>query len=212
MVEKKFRMIGDRDSGGLSISLDRRQTTTLRYGSADFDIILDDGERKRGRCQRAFIEGPDGVNVLPYFYRGESVWVVMVRQFRIALGGQNKETLECPGGGLEGEVLAGMVKELYEETRICVDLNRIKLVLHELAWPSMLSVAAWGGIVKIDESEIPKELLFGEWFDGEYSIREIHPLKNLLEFRDSDEMRFDLWTSRMLDELAKEVGLFSRTY
>ena len=56
------------------------------------------------------------------------------------------------------------------------------------------------------------ELLFGEWFDGEYSIREIHLLKNLLGFRDSGEICFDLWTSRMLDELAKEVGLFSRTY
>ena len=123
MAEEKFRMIGDRDSDGLSISLDRQKKTTLKYGSADFDIILGGGEIRRGRCQRAFIEGPDGVNILPYFYRGELVWVVMVRQFRIALSGRNKETLECPGGGLEGEVLAGMAKELYEETRIFFYLN-----------------------------------------------------------------------------------------
>ncbi len=212
MTEKKFRMTSERDGSGLSISLDRRRTTTLRYGSADFDVILNDGTVKRCRNRRAFIEGPDGVNILPYFYRGGLVWVVMVRQFRIALNGPDKETLECPGGGLEGGVLTGMAKELYEETKIRVDSNRIKIVLHELAWPSMLSVAAWGGIVKIDESEIPEELLFGEWFDGEYIIREIHSLKSLLEFRDSGEIRFDLWTSRILDELAKEVGLFLRMY
>jgi len=71
------------------------------------EVALEDGTRAR----REVIEHPGGVAVLPF--TGESV--ILVRQYRIAIG---KAILEIPAGKREGDedpALCGM-RELIEET------------------------------------------------------------------------------------------------
>lgn len=76
-----------------------------------------------------------------------------------------------------------------------------------------MAAEAWGGIVEIQASRIPPELLHGEWDTGEYTVLVVKPLVDLLRLRDSmAEIWCDLWTSRLLDEVAKKVGLLTKNY
>lgn len=190
------------------------RTGTVRAGLARAQVQLSIGTTVRKyTSQRSVIEGPDGAQILPYF-KTDSGWkVVMVELFRIALPGQ---TLEAAGGEIdenEKDPRLTMARELKEETGIEVHHDDIRIVLEELTQPSIMAATAFGGIVEILESQIPSNLVHGEWDTGEYTVVVIKPLLELLRFRDSmPEARFDLWASRLLDEVAKKVGVLVKNY
>lgn len=190
------------------------RTGTVRAGLARARVQISIGTTVREyTSQRSVVEAPDGAQVLPYF-KTDSGWnVVMVESFRIALPGQ---TLEAAGGEIdenEKDPRFAMARELKEETGIEVRPDNIRIVLEEWIQPSTMTARAFGGIVEIRESQIPSNLVHGEWDTGEYTVVVIKPLLELLRFRDSmPEARFDLWASRLLDEVAKKVGFLIKNY
>ncbi len=79
-----------------------------------FDVTALDAEREdTGQAHTFFrIDSVDWANIIPITPAGE---VVMIRQFRHGLG---RETLEIPGGLVDGDELPGVAaaRELLEET------------------------------------------------------------------------------------------------
>jgi 8-oxo-dGTP pyrophosphatase MutT (NUDIX family) len=142
--------------------------------------------------------------------RGEKVFVVMVEQFRIAL---RAVTLEAAGGEAdEDDPRVSMARELEEEINLHVRSDRIKLVYTAFIQPPILTSKVFGGIVRISESDLPKELLGGEHQFGEFTVLTVRSLIPLLKSRDAGEFTFDLETSRLLDAVAEAVGLIERRY
>ncbi len=173
--------------------------------------IQTEGGMHQYTSQRGVIDTPPGgAKLLPYFRRGSEVFVVLVEQFRIALPGQ---TSEAPGGQLDDVfVHECMARELKEEAHISVDPGKIKLVFKAFIQPSMMPAKAYGGIVQIEESQLPKELMGGEHQFGEYTVIAIYPLLGLLRARDAGTLCTDLETLLLLDAVAKETGLLLKRY
>lgn len=194
-----------------TVLMNKTGTVSFRFARSEVEIRSDNGALISSyKSQRGVVFAPDGAQVLPYFKR-DSLWhVVMVEQFRIAVPVQ---TLECPGGEVDfTDIQSSMAKELKEETGIEVDSARIKIVLHELIQPSTMNAWAYGGIVELDQNEVPDKVIGGEWQFGEYTALVAKPLLQVLKIRDSGNHHLDLWASRLLDEVAKEVGLLKRCY
>ncbi|MGD2124886.1 MAG: NUDIX hydrolase [Desulfobacteraceae bacterium] len=102
-MEKKIRTVGSLTSHGFSVHLD--------------EVLL-----KNGRVgQRIKIDHPEAAAIIPFISEHE---IVMVRQFRYALG---RETLEIPAGKMDpGETAEACVKrELLEETGYEADEIRL---------------------------------------------------------------------------------------
>jgi len=213
---KNFRMIGERKEVGLKAILNKKGTIIAKFGQAEVEISVAGQPVKRYSSSRNFTENPDGAMVIPYFYKDGQWMVVIVRQFRIALADGKEddyETLEAVAGEAYGDdKKVCMAAELKEEAGILVDPSKIKMVACEFHVPSSFSDDLYSGIVEIEESQIPKEILAGEWFDGEYTIVEIHPLVELLRARNQGGIKLDVWTARVLDEVAKQVGLLVKNY
>ena len=192
------------------VKLNNKGTTFFSFNRAAVEIMTDQGQSRTYVSQRGVIEAPDAALVLPYFQDKGEWYVVLIEQFRLALSGQ---TLEAPGGELDtADVARGMVRELQEETGISVAPKRIKVVYSELAAPSLMSAKMWGGIVKLEKSEVPEALLAGEWACNEYSALATRPLVAFLKSRDAMTIIIDLWLSRLLDEVAKKVGPHIKKY
>lgn len=213
----EFTMLGQREDGFRSFAtesnivwMNPKRTKKLFMARAEVEISIDGKVVRTYTSQRDTIEAPDGALILPYFREGSSWFVVMVEQFRIALPGK---TIESPGGEVDrAAIKQSMARELEEETRITVDSARIDLVFKELFNPSMMASKSYGGIVEIQLSEVPEQLLAGEWHLGEYTVVLVRPLVELLRQRDAMETELALYTSRLLDEVAKKVGLLSKSY
>lgn len=196
---------------GNVVLMNKTGTVNFCFARSEVEIHSDDGSLISSyKSQRGVVYAPDGAQVLPYF-RYDSIWhVVMVEQFRIAVPIQ---TLECPGGEVDfADIQSSMAKELREETQIEIKPARIKVVFRELIQPSTMNAWAYGSIVELNQKEIPDKVIGGEWQFGEYTALVVKPLVELLKLRDSGNHNLDLWASRLLDEVAKEVGLLRKCY
>jgi len=195
------------------LNMNVKGTVRFSFGRAMVDILASDGQLIRTvTSQRGVIEAPDGAQVLPYFMGLEdSQWyVVLVEQFRIAIPAQ---TIEAPGGEVdEVNPRESMARELWEEAHIRVTADDIELVYCERIQPSMMAARIWGGVVEVDESQLPSELLGGEFALGEYTVLVTRPLLELLKDRDALKFDLDLMLSRLIDEVAKRVRLLNKNY
>lgn len=160
---------------------------------------------------REVIKLPLGGQVLPYFKDIRGVWrVVLVSQYRVSL---RTKTIEGAGGIIDkGEIVQkALARELYEETEIRVEPKTIIIVLNEYALTSLLDTSVFGGIVKINASMV-KNKEKRDSGNGERTQVEIFNLKDLLKKREEKAIKIDLITSRLIDEVAKIVGLLVKKY
>lgn len=162
---------------------------------------------KQRVISRGVVQARPGANVLPYFSHKGSCFVVLVEQFRLAVG---RVTFEAPGGVVEGDVKRSMARELREETGIKVNPRDIEIKFREYYLASLLCGSAWGGIVGVRESQLPGySPALEDGCTNEYTNVHYAPLLKVQELKSqfSGKVKFDLWTSRLLDEVAKKVGL-----
>ena len=163
-------------------------------------------------AKRRVVVARDGASVLPYFRVNDRWKIVLVEQFRVAVG---KATLEAPGGVVEdGEnALITMARELAEEAGLEVQPDQIALRFKEFYLPPLLDGSAWGGIVEVDQAKHPgldKSLLLHECENGvdAYSVRRVLFLDDVLELRKRSNLGLlDLWTSRLISEVADATGV-----
>lgn len=154
---------------------------------------------------------PGGGLVLPYFKNNNGKWkIVLVSQFRPAV---KTKTLEAPGGRLDSESPAiALSRELAEETGIKVKPQSITIVVNEYTHPSILNTQNIGGIVKIKSGMVKNKKMAGNDHENEWTQVEVFNLIEILKKRDGGLIMLDLMTSRLLDEVAKTVGLLVKKY
>lgn len=149
--------------------------------------------------------------ILPYFSSSRGRWkIVLVSQYRPAV---LKKTLEAAGGLLDHQsVKTALIRELLEETGIKVNPQSIKITVNEYTHPSILSTRFIGGIVRINQNMVKNKKKAGNEFENERTQVEIFDLVELIKKRETNLITLDLMTSRLLDEVAKTVGLLVKKY
>lgn len=153
---------------------------------------------------------PPGGQVMPYFKDSSGWKVVLVRQYRPAV---KNTTIEGAGGRLENETAqVALSRELKEETKIKVVPELINIVFEEFTHPSILSASVFGGIVEITKDMVEDKTNAGNGHENEKTQVEIFELIDLLKRRDRAQIKVDLLTSRLLDEVAKVTGFLLKTY
>lgn len=154
---------------------------------------------------------PGGGLILPYFKNSRGRWsVVLVSQYRPAV---KSTTLEAPGGILDSKFpKVALARELLEETGIRVSWQSIKIVVIEYTHPSILSNYNIGGIVRVDPKMVLNKKMAGKRCENERTQVEVFDLIELIKNREMSMMTFDLMTSRLIDEVAKTVGLLVKKY
>ncbi|MBI2446563.1 MAG: NUDIX domain-containing protein [Parcubacteria group bacterium] len=163
------------------------------------------------KINSSVIKLPHGGQVIPYFKDSSGNWkVVMVNQYRIPI---KAETIEGAGGriGKNEAIKKALARELNEETGIKINHKAITIIFSEYVAPSLLDASMFGGISKINANMVinKNRMISGK---NERTQVEIFDLKNLLKKREEGVIKIDLMTSRLLDELAKTVGLLVRKY
>lgn len=186
-----------------------RRYPFFRYSGVDFAVnekMIRIGKKTRA-ISRGAIKTGEGANVLPYVFLKDAWHVVLVEQFRLAI---DAVTYEAPGGILEGDAKQSMARELKEEADIEVNPEDIEIRFREYYLPSLLEGSAWGGIIEIQPSQLPGNLNCGLALESEYTFVRVLPLDEIqiLKSQFSGKAVFDLWTSRLLDEVAKKVERF----
>lgn len=181
----------------------------LKWGYIGFvekeaDIKLS-GRSKTLKITRGAIEAPDGANVLPYFLSDRNkYYIVLIAQFRNAVGAV---TWEAPGGVVgPGGIKKSMARELEQEAGIKINPKNIKIVFKEYFLPSLVNAFGWGGIVEIKESDLPSSRIHGEVREEEFTLLIIRSLSEIIKMRQGQQIVLDLWTSRLIDEVARTVG------
>lgn len=149
--------------------------------------------------------------VLPYFKNSRGRWkIVLVSQFRPAV---KALTLEAPGGRLDSEPpKIALSRELLEETRINVTPRSIRIVVKEYTHPSILSTVNIGGIVEIKAYKVKNKKMAGKSCENEWTQVEVVDLIEIMKKREANLVILDLMTSRLIDEVAKTVGLLVKKY
>lgn len=149
--------------------------------------------------------------VLPYFKDRHQKWkIVLVKQFRPAV---KKITVEAPGGRLDSDPPEiALSRELLEETGIEVVPGSIDIVVAEYTHPSILSTLHIGGIVMISQNMVKNKKMAGNGYENEWTQVEVFDLVEILRKRKDKLIMIDLMTSRLIDEVAKTVGLLVKNY
>lgn len=185
-----------------------RKTELLQWGHAHFvekeARIFVNGRSDSLIVKRPAVEAPNGANILPYFFHDRAWYIVLVAQFRHAV---ETVTWEAPGGVVDhGDVPESMATELYQEAGIKVNPANIEVVFEEYLLPSLTSAFGWGGLVEINRNDLPPGRIYGEPREGEFTHLIVKPLIEIIEMRKNREIIFDLWTSRLINEVANRVG------
>lgn len=157
------------------------------------------------------IKLPNGGQVIPYFKDSSGNWkVVMIIQYRIPV---KTETIEGAGGriGKNEAIQKALARELNEETGIKLNPRTIKIVFNEYVAPSLLDASMFGGISRINTDMVKNKNRMDSGKNERTQV-EIFDLKNLLKKREAGAIKIDLMTSRLLDEMAKAVGLLVKKY
>lgn len=197
------------------------QCSGIKFFIRQADVLTSDGVFT---VSRGVIKAGDGANVLPYFW--DDGWkVVMVRQARVA---PCVVTTEPPGGKIdyhefededgftmpqEHVVKSSMAKELKEEAGITVQPEKIRLVFAEYYLPQLLEGVAWGGVVEINKSDLPAGLMTRH-LGQEHTEMAVFDFGDLIVKKENawrDFPVFDLWTSRLVDEVGKIIRGLRRT-
>ncbi len=154
---------------------------------------------------------PLGGLILPYFKDSKDRWkIVLVSQYRPAV---KKRTIEAPGGMLDSEpVKIALSRELKEETGIKVRPQSIKIVIREYFNTSIIDVYIFGGIIKIKQHTVKDKNNTGKKSENEWTQAKIFDLIEILKKRECGLIMLDLMTSRLIDEVAKAVGLLIKKY
>ncbi len=154
---------------------------------------------------------PDGGQIIPYFKDKKGRWkIVLVSQYRPAIKGK---TIEGAGGRLDDESAEiALARELEEETGIKVKPNLIKMVSHEYSGPSIISASVFGGIIKINAHAVKNKKNAGKKSENEWTQVEVFDLIDILKKHEDNKIMLDLLTSRLIDEVAKAVGLLVKKY
>ncbi len=155
---------------------------------------------------REVIKLPPGGQIMPYFKDSQGAWrVVLVSQYRISL---RDKTIEGAGGRIDKNetIKKALARELHEETGIIVKPKAIIIVFNEYVLTSLLDTNVFGGIVKIN-ANVVKNKKKRDSGNGEQTQVEIFNLMDLIKKREKSAIKIDLMTSRLIDEVAKAVGL-----
>ena len=149
--------------------------------------------------------------ILPYFSSSRGKWkIVLVSQYRPSV---KTITLEAAGGGLNSEPAnTALSRELLEETGIKVNPQSIKIAVNEYTHPSILSSRFIGGIVRINQCMVQNKRKAGNKYENERTQVEVFGLVELIKKREANLITLDLMTSRLVDEVAKTVGLLVKNY
>lgn len=149
--------------------------------------------------------------VLPYFKTSFGRWkIVLVGQFRPAV---KAVTLEAPGGRLDSQPpRIALSRELFEETGIKIAPRSIDIVVSEYAHPSILNTKHIGGIVKIKAEMVKDKKFGGNGYENEWTEVKVFDLAQIMKKREANLVTLDLMTSRLIDEVAKTVGLLLKKY
>lgn len=148
--------------------------------------------------------------VLPYFNSRGKWKIVLVSQFRPAV---LKRTMEAPGGRLDSQSPdIALSRELLEEAGIKVKPQSIMIVVNEYTHPSILSTVNIGGIVKINTNMVENKKMAGNSCENEWTQVKVFDLVEILRKRENNLIMLDLMTSRLIDEVAKNVGLLVKKY
>lgn len=161
---------------------------------------------------REVVIGPPGGMVLPYFKDIRGQWkIALVSQYRPAIKGK---TIEAPGGiiGAHKNAQRALSRELREETGIKTRPESIKMTLDEYVLPSFFFPSISGGIVRIGSGQVKNKRNAGKKRENEWTQVEVFDLIEILKNRDNGFIILDLLTSRLLDEVAKTVGLLVKKY
>lgn len=163
------------------------------------------------KINSSVIKLPSGGQIIPYFRNSSGKWkVVMVNQYRVPI---KTETIEGAGGRInKGEaVKKAMARELSEETGIKIKPEIITIVFNEYALPSLVDASVFGGVVRINAHMVVDKKKQNSG-NGERTQVRIFDLINFLRKRDKKTIKIDLFTSRLIDEIAKVVGLLVKKY
>lgn len=195
LLKPKIRPIGDLHVMPLF------KNKHISFAVCEREILING---KKITISRGAIQNPEGAGVLPYIYLDGNWNVVLVEQFRLAI---DAVTFEAPGGIVEGDIKKSMARELEEETGIIVNPRDIEIRFREYYLPSLINHCAWGGIVKIQLRQLPKKLESGMALENEYTLVRVVSLLEIQRLRKRFPKRalFDLWTSRLLDEVEKKI-------
>lgn len=200
----------DVSEDGKRLKMNRTGTVAFTIDSTKVRIEMEDGKHREYTSSRGVIRAPHGAKVLPYYKHGDEWYLVLVEQFRIALP---DKTFEAAGGEVdEKNPRESMARELKEEAGIDVRMPDVQLVYSAYIQPSMMAAKAFGGIVQIERSQLPKEHLAGEWAQNEYTVLVTVNLLAMLNARDTGTIVFDLETCLLLDAVASKVGLIKKLY
>lgn len=154
---------------------------------------------------------PDGGQVIPYFKDRKGKWkIVLVSQYRAAV---KEKTIEGAGGRSDDEIVkVALSRELKEEVGVKIMPSSLRIVFREYIHPPITNAVVYGGIVKIYPMMVVNKKMAGMKNENEWTQVEIFDLIEILRKRDNGLMVLDLLTSRLIDEVAKAVGLLVKKY
>jgi len=193
------------------ISVTDKTLLTTKYMKHVLRRVIFNNRAKSFEMNSDVIILPPGGLILSYFKDSEGQWkIVLVGQYRPAVG---KKILEAPGGRLDSESpKIALARELMEEADIKVKPQSIRIVVNEYTHPSILNACFIGGIVRIGQKAVKNKIKAGNAFENERTQVKVFNLVEIIKKREANLITLDLMTSRLIDEVAKTVGLLIRQY
>jgi len=207
LPESSFYQVGKTKLEGPHINDDDDIMSSVHHAQVRVRSLKCKHDEMEFHAKRRVVTARDGACALPYFLSNNQWKIILIEQFRIAVG---KATLEAPGGVVENEenVLKTMARELEEEAGLKVQPDQIELRFREYYLPSLLNGRAWGGIVEVNKKKHPgldEPTLVRERESGRdsYTVRRAYFLDEVLSLLGNNSLDvIDLWSARLIAEVA----------